>query len=339
MLFSDFYRIAAPQISENVVWGVQQQANRGCILHKALICARLRTIAALRGPSVGLTEQAAEPADLRSLPDKELVGRFCPERTDEAVAEELWRRHNPEIYKTLAKCTRTLCPAFYDQGDLAHDSYLQARQNLLNRICGCENTGSERSFSAWLGRVARSTMLDERRKVTESRIKRKIVKVSIEKPSQDEDEVAKPAEITEETFLEIPPLAIRPKPEAVRFHGPFEPRSHHEYFRSLYSTSPLDPSAPVERKIVESQRKVVFLKILTRHVQESDENAACGAMIRLRYWSKWRVAKIVERFYGEPLTKQQEQARRQAYFRLLDKNYDGIIKDLERAGIMRPEHI
>jgi len=182
-------------------------------------------------------------------------------------------------------------------------------------------------------------MLDERRKVTKSRRKEKIIEVSIEKPSQEEDEVAKPAEITEETFLELPALAIRPKTEAVRFHEPFEPRSHHEYFRSRYSTCPLDPSAPVEWKIVESQRKVVFREILTRHVQGSDENATCGSMIRLRYWSKWDVAKIVERFYGETLTRQQQQARHKAYYRLLDKNYEGIIKDLERAGVMRPEHI
>jgi hypothetical protein len=182
-------------------------------------------------------------------------------------------------------------------------------------------------------------MLDERRNVTESRIKNKIVKVSIEKPSQEGDEGAKPAEITEETLLEIPALAIRSGPEAVSFHEPFEPRSHHEYFRSRYSTCPLDPSAPVEWKIVESQRKVVFREILTRHVQESDENFTCGAMIRLRYWSKWEVAKIVEQFYGEPLTKQQQQARHKAYYRLLDKNYEGIIEDLERAGITRPAQI
>lgn len=286
-----------------------------------------------------LARQAAGPADLGSLSNAELIKRFCPECTDEAVAEELWRRHNPEIYRSLERCTRTLCPAFYDQGDLVHDSYLRARKNLLNRVCRCRDTASARTFSAWLGQVARSAMLDERRNVTESRIKNKIVKVSIEKPSLEGDEGTKPAEITEETLLELPALAIRSKPEAVRFHEPCEPRSHDEYFRSRYSTSPLDPSAPVERKIIESQRKVVFLKILTRHVQESDENATCGAMIRLRYWSKWEVAKIVQRFYGEPSTKQQQQARHRAYFRLLDKDYEGIIGDLERAGIMRPEHI
>ncbi len=182
-------------------------------------------------------------------------------------------------------------------------------------------------------------MLDERRKVTQSRIKNRIVNVSIEKPSQEEDEVARPAEITKETFLELPALAIRTKTEAVCFHESFEPRSHHEYFRSRYSTRPLDSSAPVERKIVESQRKVVFREILTRHAQQSDEDATCAAMIRLRYWSKWEVAKIVERFHGETLTRQQQQARHRGYFRLLHKNYEGIIKDLERAGIMRQEHI
>jgi DNA-directed RNA polymerase specialized sigma24 family protein len=297
---------------------------------------------------VGLTQPAAEPTDLRNLSDKELVKRFCTEAEDQPAADEIWRRYEQTIYKSLEKSSRTLCPVFYDPRDLVHDSYLKARENLLARICKFKELDSARSLRAWLGRVVRSTMLDERRKVTQSRKKRKIVEVSIEKPSGEDQDQGKLPEITEETLLEFPEVAAESTIEVeervhidtpVSFSEMLEPRSHHVYFRSRYSTSPLDPSAPVEWKYVEQQRKFIFREVLTRHAQQSDEDAASAAMIRLRYWRKWEVAKVIEFFYGKPSTKQEKQARQRAYYRLLDKDYEGIRAALAQAGVMRAEQI
>src|SRR5690349_11608140 len=89
----------------------------------------------LRRLLVGVAEGATQPADLRALLDKELIKRFCLAGADQAAAEELWRRFQQTIYEALEKSSCPLCPAFYDPRDLVHGSYLQARQNLLARIC------------------------------------------------------------------------------------------------------------------------------------------------------------------------------------------------------------
>jgi DNA-directed RNA polymerase specialized sigma24 family protein len=285
-------------------------------------------------------QPTADSFDPKKLSDKELIQRFCPEGNDQALADELWRRYQPPIYQALEKYSRTLCPAFYDPRDLLHDSYLLAPQNLCARICGFDELDSTRSLRAWLTRVACSTVLDERRKVTHSRIKEKIVELSIDKPSGEEHDEEKPRGPTEETLLELPELAIRRKAGTVSFSEPFAPRSHYVYFRSRYSTSPLDPSAPVEWGIIDQQRKIIFREILTRHDERSDEAATCAAMIRLRYWRKWPVARLVERFYGKPGNEQERAARHKAYYRLLDKNYEAITATLRRTfGIVRPEQI
>lgn len=300
---------------------------------------------------MGLEQQVPEPFDPRELSDKELIQRFCPERSNQALADELWRRYQQAVYAALENNSRTLCPAFYDFRDLVHDSYLQARKNLLARICTFKELGSAPSLRAWLGRVARSTMLDERRKVTHSRTKNKIIEVSIEQPPTDNYGEERPPEVTEESLLELPVISaervhaveeptVTAISGSVSFNETFEPKSHHEYFRSRYSTSPLAPSAPVEWKLVEQQRQFIFREILTRHAQQSDENTTCAAMIRLRYWRKWPVTTLVEHFYGKPVSEQQSKARHRAYYRLLDRDYKEITAALGRTlDIVRPEQI
>jgi hypothetical protein len=298
--------------------------------------------------SVG-TQPAAEPLNVTKLSDKELIQRYCKNKGNNTLADELWRRHQMAIYEELQKCSRSLCPAFCDQRDLVHDSFLQARKNLRARICKFRELDSARSLRAWLGQVARSTMLDERRETTGSRRKKKIVEVSIEKPAGEEYDEATHPEITEETLLELPEVVPEPGPkvaggtdiqhtESVAFNEPL--RSDYLYFRSRYSTSPLDPVGPIEWEQLETERRVIFRDVLTRHAQRSDEDGMCASMIRLRYWRKWPVAKVVERFYGPPETERQRQARHRAYFRLLDKNYLEILAELRRAyGVVKPEQI
>jgi|GEM_PF-3230275 len=288
---------------------------------------------------MSIEAETGKPADLRALSDKELIKRFCPDEKDCAAIEELWRRHEKTAYEILVRISRSLCPAFFDPGDLAHTSYLRARDNFKNRICGFKELDSPRSFKAWLRELATKTMLDERRILTQSRRKRKIIEVSIEKPPE-EDEQERLPEVTEETLLELPELRIRRKPGPVDFDEPLEERSDYEYFRSWYSTSPLDPAAPVEWKQVEQERKSIFRKVLTRHAENSDEDATCAAMIRLRYWRKWPVKKLVERFHGAPTTERQRAAKERACYRLLNKDYEDIAADLRRMyGIVRPGQV
>lgn len=274
------------------------------------------------------------------MSDKDLIRRFCSTAGDHALAEEIWRRFQPTIYEALEACSRALCPAFYDRRDLIHDSYLQARKNLIARICRFRELDSARSLRAWLGLVARWTMLDERRKVTHSRRREKIIEVSIEPASAEGREEGATQAITEERLLELPEVAIRRKSGPVNFDEPFVPSSHHLYFRSRYSTNPVDPAAPVEREIVERQRKFIFREILTQHAEHSSKDATCAAMIRLRYWRKWPVAKLVEHFYGLPEGERQRIARHRAYYRLLDSNFESIIAKLRRAvGVTRSAQI
>lgn len=281
-----------------------------------------------------------EEIDPKKLSDKELIRRFCPAAHDHALAEEVWRRFQPAVYEALEKSSRGLCPAFYDRRDLIHDSYLQARKNLIARICRFRKLDSTRSLRTWLGLVARSTMMDERRKVTYSRRKEKIIEVSIEPASAESEEEGTTRAITEETLLELPELAIQRKVGPVDFDEPFVPSSHYLYFRSRYSTNPIDPASPVERGMIDRQRKTIFREILTQHAEHSSKDATCAALIRLRYWRKWPVAKLVEHFYGKPEGESQRVARHKAYYRLLDSNYQSIVAMLRRrVGVTRPAQI
>jgi DNA-directed RNA polymerase specialized sigma24 family protein len=288
------------------------------------------------------------------LSDKELIRRFCREAADQGLAEELWRRHEQTIYQNLEKSCRTLCPSFYDPRDIVHDIYTdKARKRLLGGICEFRELDSARSFQSWLGRIARSMVLDERREILETRIQpgRRRIFVRIEKSPEEESEGRGPSGVTEESLLELPEVTpelmaeteetvITSMAGSVSFDEPSEPRSHHVWFRSRYSTRLLDPSAPVEWNLTDLQRESILRQILTRHAEQSDEDATCAAMIRLRYWRKWPVAKLVERFYGTPLTEQQRAARHRAYYRLLHKDYEGIKVELERTfGAVRPEQI
>lgn len=275
------------------------------------------------------------PADLKELSDKDLIKRYCPERKDEAAIEELWRRHSETVYEYLEKSSRTLCPAFYDRDELAHASYMEARKNLRNRICGFRELDSARSLKAWLRRVAYSTMRDERRKVTESRTKTKTVSLdgTLERMSQtgsaDEDAAEKrQVDPVELTFFR------RPVEEALAEAGELEIRTDHAYFRSGYLFHPFEPVAPVEREMATRQRKSVFRDVLAWHAAQSDKDMTCSSMIRLRYWKRWSVAEVVEHVYGPPAT----ETRKRAYYRLLDHNYIQIQALLyKRFGITGPQ--
>jgi DNA-directed RNA polymerase specialized sigma24 family protein len=276
--------------------------------------------------------QAPEPVDLTKLPDRQLIVRYCENRNDDGLASELWRRHNETIYCNLQKCGRRLCPTFWDPGDLIHDSYMQARRNLLKRICKFDGLDSPQNLQGWLYQLARSTMLDERRKVTGRKNGRKIIQVSFE-DADGEEALIEPAESPQ-----LPP-EVETVDSEVEFAS-FESRTHHVYFRSRYSTRPLDPVAPVEQRIVEQERKFVFLDILVRHAANSDEDAQCSSIIRLRYWRKWSVKQVVECCYGQWKTQREFNAKYQACRRLLKENYDTIVLELDRAlGIKRPEQI
>jgi hypothetical protein len=325
--------------------------------------------------SVG-TQPAAEPTELAKLSDKELIQRFCPECSDQAAGEELWRRYQQTIYEDLLESSLKLCaspversqersrkrfreevalgPDSYGWKDVAHEIYsdaTKARACFLRRICGFRELDSPASFRAWLRRVSHSLVLDERRVILQTRVnpERRKKFVSIQSPPEDDE--AAPREVTEESLLELPEVEPEPGPKVVEeidvnrtgsvsFDEVAQSRSDYLYFHSRYSTSPLDPAAPVEWERLETERRLIFREVLTRHGQRSDENMMCANMIRLRHWRKWPVAKLVERFYGPPETERERQARHRACYRLLDKDYVEILAELGRAyGVVRPEQL
>ncbi len=301
-----------------------------------------------------------EPADLQNLSDKVLIKRFCPDRKDEEAVEELWRRHSETVYEALQKCSRYLCPAFYDWQDLAHASFLQARNNFLNRICGFRELESARSFKSWLIRLAWSTTRDVRRPITQSRVKKKIREVSLETAFGDrklgrQSSDDSPTEPLEEEF------PVDAAEQAYAGEGAFsrkekrkrkqevldkpdvdtdEVRSHHLWYRSQYSPRPIDPAAPVERKIVEQQRKFIVRYVLVQYAAESDENTDSARLLRERYFRKYPVRQLIVRRFGEPSSKRERETRERAIYRWLDHDYDEVLALMGRMfGITAPEHI
>jgi DNA-directed RNA polymerase specialized sigma24 family protein len=266
------------------------------------------------------------------LSDKQLILRYCANRDEDGLASELWRRHKESIYEALKRHSRRLCPSFWDQEDLAHDSYMQVRKNVLNRICEFKGLDSARSLKAWLDAVAKSTLLDERRKVTgRGPEPREFIEVPYD-DAEGEEHLVEPAE---------PPVLRDAKAvDSAREFGVFEPRSRHLFFRSAYSTNPLDPVAPVEQDILERERRFIFRDILVRRTRNSEKDAQCSSVIRLRYWRKWPVKKTVEFFYGAWATNREFNTKYQACRRLLKEDYDAILLELDRTlRVKRPEQI
>lgn len=296
-----------------------------------------------------------EPADLQNLSDKALIRRFCPDRKDEEAVEELWRRHSETVYEALQKCSRYLCPAFYDWQDLAHASFLQARNNFLNRICGFRELESARSFKSWLVRLAWSATRDMRRPITQSRVKKKIREVSLETAfgdrklgRQSPDDSPKepleeefPVDAAERAYAGEGAFSRKRKQEVLdKPDVDTEVRSHHFWYRSQYSPRPLDPAAPVEQKLVEQQRKFIVRHVLVRYAEESDKNADSARLLRERHFRKYPVRQLIVRRFGEPSSERERATRERAIYRLLDHDYDEVLALMGRMfGITAPEHI
>lgn len=303
---------------------------------------------------MGPVTQAGGPANLRELSDKELLTRYCAEewkrqrgketgerRTEASerekenveLAEELWRRHQMKVYDYLSRCGRAFCPAFYDPGDLVHDSHMQAQKNFIKRICGFRNIDSPRSFKAWCENLARTTMLDERRKVTESRLKRKRIFVSLDEPLHDEEGESSETVVDVVVGEEFERLPASPPERG-------EPRSSYLVFRSRYSTNPRDPAAPVERKLVEGQRSYVVGEALRRHAESSEENAHSARVIRWRHWRNWTYATIGARIYGESTSPTEKNTQEQRIKRVLEDDYERLFTVLRGTwGIVAPGHL
>ncbi len=298
-----------------------------------------------------------EPADLQNLSDKALIRRFCPDRKDEEAVEELWRRHSETVYEALQKCSRYLCPAFYDWQDLAHASFLQARNNFLKRICGFRKLESARSFKSWLVRLAWSTTRDVRRPITQSRVKKKIREVSLEtafgdrklgRQSSDDSpteplEEEFPADAAEQAYADEGAFSRKDKRKQEvlgKSDVDTEVRSHHFWYRSQYSTRPIDPVAPVERKIVEQQRKFIVRYVLVQYAAESDENTDSARLLRERYFRNYPVRQLIVRRFGEPSSERERATRERVIYRLLNHDYDEVLVLIDRMfGITAPEHI
>ncbi len=296
---------------------------------------------------MGSVTQAGGPADLSHLSDKQLIKRYCPTKKDRGAIEELWRRHSETAYGFAHRWSRSLCPPFYDREDLAGECFEKARDNFRNRICGFRKLDSARSFRVWLSSLVHSTTRDRVRVITQSRIKdkaKRVVHVSLGevfergagKEASDEERTEAAAAMDSVELPIPPPFDGEPTVETDKF----EDRTSHLWFRSRYSTNPLDPVAPADRKLFDEQRKFVFREILTRHAESSEENAHCTRIIRMRYVRRWPMQRISSHVYGPSATKRQEESRKRAIYRLLDKDYEGLRLQLAQVfRITAPEHI
>jgi hypothetical protein len=96
--------------------------------------------------------------------------------------------------------------------------------------------------------------------------------------------------------------------------------------RGIMAESPPAPDAKVRAE----ERKYVVRELLVRYAQESDENAHCARLIRLRYFLAWDLMKIITYVYGTPASTRQQKAWERHIYRDMAHDYEELRMLLQR---------
>jgi hypothetical protein len=257
---------------------------------------------------VGDPEVLMQPADPARLSDQELVRLFCANRREQALATELWRRHGDELRNSLKRLVfskNSLCPDSCPRDTFLDASFSRAWQKFFGNICKFRGLDKPPILKAWLRRVAYSVAIEEYRDITGCR--RDVWNI----PMED----AFPHEFGGAEDEDTPS------------------------FRSKYTTTTAEgtsrgvmaqPLPAPDAKVKAEERKYVIRELLVRYAQESDENAHCARLIRLRYFVGWELTKIVTHVYGTPGSSRQEKSWERHVFRDMADDYENLMAVVKR---------
>lgn len=255
------------------------------------------------------------PADPAKLSDKELVGLFCVNRKDQALAEEIWRRYGEIIRDSLKRLVfsrNSLCPDSCPRKTFLDASFSRAWEQLFARICTFREFDNPMSLKAWLRRVAYSMAIEEYRDITGSRRDTWTVPIEDAFPSEFDRTVNE---------------------EAPVFRSKYGMSSASRQDRGVMAQSPPAPDA----EIMSQERKYVIREVLVRYAERSEDDAHSARLIRLRCFLAWELAKIIDYIYGAPESPRQGLTWERAIYRQLAHDYENLQVLLRRDfGIIGP---
>jgi hypothetical protein len=256
---------------------------------------------------VGVPEVSMQPLDPAQLADQELVKLFCANPKEHALATELWRRYGDAIHEELKHLVfgrNSLCPDSCPRATFLDASFSRAWERLFGNICRFRRFDKPSSLKAWSRRVAYSVAIEEYRDITACR--KHIWNISLEEAFPCEGEGAE----DEDTPV----------------------------FRSRYSNLATErtgrgvmaqPLPAPDAKTKAEERKYVTRDLLVRYAQESDENAHCARLIRLRHFLDWELTKIVAHVYGTAASPRQQKTWERYVLRDMAHDYEelrGLLK-------------
>ena len=261
---------------------------------------------------MSVPDVSREPVDPAKLSDKDLVKLFCANRKEQVLATELWRRYGDQLRESLKRLVfsrHSLCPDFVDRKTFLDSTFSRVYLKFLGGICGFRELDSPPSLKAWLNRVTKTAGIEEYRWLTRSRTQ--IIELGLEEVSPEEVSA-----IPEETSEE-------------------EKRPFRTKLLSFYGRAQKIP--PPDAAIKAEERKFVVRELVVRYTQESDENAHCARLIRLRYFLEWELVKIVTYVYGTPASARQEKTWERHVFRDMARDYENLRSLLaSEFGIVGP---
>lgn len=245
---------------------------------------------------VDLPGQSAEPVDLGSLSEKEVVKLFCANPKEEALATELWRRFDDRIYKALQRLIFRrdgLCPDFCDRKTFLDSTFTRAYLKFFGGIRDFRGFDSPWSLKAWLTEVASTAALDEWRSVTRPKIR--------EVPLGDvlPEEVGRSLEESEA-----------------------KNKSFRSRLLSFYGSAQKIP--PPDAELKAGERKFVVREALVRYAETSQEAADSARAIRLWCWKNWTMTRIAEYFFGESATEREKNTKLKAVCRELASDFKNL---------------
>jgi DNA-directed RNA polymerase specialized sigma24 family protein len=231
-------------------------------------------------------------SDPSKLSDLELIRRYCADRSDQEVADELWRRFGDTLHDSVKKAARWLKPGEMDHRSFVDACFTRAYINLFARICSFRFEGS---IEGWLSRVAKTALLDERRALTRSRSK-------IAEESLEERRDSGLDEASTDDFSSNPDVSNRRRGGA---------KGHEDRFEAY-------------QRMTRAERKTVVREILCLHASASDENAESARDIRLHHWRNWSKAEIARYRFGDTGSGKEQNTREAKVGRELRKDYDAL---------------